>query len=214
MVMHVNNIKPILNKYNACAEVVSRITVETKPIYKKNYLKPKNPENRLKLNILYYDESLLKDMTLSDFCAFIQMNIAGTFYGCHKMNLFDLVSQKVRSSDREFILITSASSAENIYSKIYNFFNIREYYILCSGNEKKSNYNYLENKYLKLKGIYEDELELDKKLSSIPSTKINENIKSSNVIFFRDYTKIYVKLHFEIIRKYVLYKILKQNNYN
>lgn len=207
----VNNIKPILNIHYACAEVVQRFTVETKPLYKKNYLKPKKPENRLKLNILYYDESLLKDMTLSDFCAFIQMNIAGTFYGCHKMNLFDLVSQKVRSSDRQFILITSGSSAENIYSKISNLYNIREYYIFCS---KKSNYNYLANKYPKLKGIYDDELELDKKLSSIPSTKINENIKSSNVIFFRDYTKIYVKLHFEIIRKYVLYKILKEHNYN
>ena len=208
--------KYIYNNLKACAEVVGRVIVETKPINndKKNYLKPKNPENRLKLNILYYDESLLKNRTLSDFCAYIQMNIAGTFYGCHKMDLFNLVIQKIRSSDRQFILITSGSNAENIYSNISNLYNIREYYILCSGNEKKSNYNYLANKYPKLKGIYEDELELDKQLSSIPCTKINENIKSSNIIFFRDYKKIYVKLHFEIIRKYVLYKILKEHNYD
>jgi hypothetical protein len=197
----------------ACAKLADYV-IHEKIIERKNCLLPKTKENRLKLNILYYDESLLKDMDLSNYCAYIQMNIAGTFYGCHKMSLFNLVCEKIKMSDRQFILITSGSSAEKIYNKISNIGNIREYYILCSGNEKKSSYNHLAYKFSKLKGIYENEEDLDKKLSWIPSTKINEDIKSSNLIYFRDYIKIYVKLHFEIIRKYILYKLLKQNNYN
>ena len=70
------------------------------------------------------------------------------------------------------------------------------------------------NKYYKLKGVYTDYKLLTDKLSSIMPTKTNEGIKSSNLIFFEDYVRIYIKLHFEIIRKYALYKILKQNNYN
>ena len=204
----------IPTKSFACAKSTYEIICTTTIKNKENHLIPKIPEKRLKLNILYYDECLLKNIHLSDYCAYIQMNIDGTFYGCHKMSLFNLVSEKVRLSDREFILITSGSSAENIYNKVSNIKNIREYYILCSGNENKSKYNYLLYKFPKLKGIYEKEVDLDTKLSSIAPTKINENIKSSNLIYFRDYIKIYVKLHFEIIRKYVLYKILKQNNYD
>ena len=41
-----------------------------------------------------------------------------------------------------------------------------------------------------------------------------EDISSSNLIYFEDYSKIYIKLHYEFIRKYILYKILKSNNYN
>ena len=206
-------IKIVPLKFNACAKLAYDIICKTIK-NKENYLLPKIPEKRLKLNILYYDEYLLKNIHLSDYCAYIQMNIDGTFYGCHKMGLFNSVSEKVRLSDREFILITSGSSAEYIYNKISNIKNIREYYILCSENENKSKYNYLFYKFPKLKGIYDKEVDLDKKLSSIAPTKINENIKSSNLIFFRDYLKIYVKLHFEIIRKYILYKILKENNYD
>lgn len=120
----------------ACAKSVYEYSTTIE--YNKNYLIPKPHENKLKINILYYDESLLINNMLSDYCAYIQMNIAGTFYGCHKMSLFNLISEKVKTSDREFILITSGSSAENIYSKISYIYNIREYYILCSGNEKKA----------------------------------------------------------------------------
>ena len=40
------------------------------------------------------------------------------------------------------------------------------------------------------------------------------NIRSSNLIFLEDYNSTYIKLHFEIIRKFSLYKLLKSNNYN
>ena len=176
-----------------------------------NYYIPKSNENKLKLNILYYDECLLKNMIVSEYCAYIQMNINGTFYGCHNMSLLNLVIEKIKKSDREFILITSGSSAEKIYKKIGNIKNIREYYIYCCIKEK---YLPLINKYPKLKGVYTDNRLLNDKLSIIKPTKINEEIKSSNLIFFEDYVRIYIKLHFEIIRKYALYKILKQNNFS
>ena len=39
-------------------------------------------------------------------------------------------------------------------------------------------------------------------------------IKSSNLIFFNEYNKIYIKLNNEIIKKYYLYKLLKSQNFN
>ena len=34
------------------------------------------------------------------------------------------------------------------------------------------------------------------------------------MIFFDDYSRLYIKLHFEFIRKYSLYKLLKSKNCN
>ena len=67
------------------------------------------------------------------------------------------------------------------------------------------------NKYPKLKGIFNIFEDLKNKLYSI-NTKERKNIKSSNLITFNEYNNIYIKLHFELIRKYSLYKILKLKN--
>ena len=176
-----------------------------------NYYIPKNENNRLKLNIIYYDENLLDNMNLNEYCSYIQMNIGGTFYGCHNMDLLNLICDKVNKFDREFILISSGSAFEKVYKKVININNIREYYIYCCNKER---YLPLKQKYFKLKEVFNDSKELNNKLNSIIPTKINEGIKSSNLIYFEDYIKIYIKLHFEIIRKYSLYKILKKYNYN
>jgi hypothetical protein len=87
---------------------------------------------------------------------------------------------------------------------------IRESYIYCFNKHK---YMRLMHKYPKLKGVYNSFDELKDKLFSIKKIK-NDVIKSSNLIYFEDYNKIYIKLHFELIRKYVLYKLLKKYNYN
>jgi hypothetical protein len=68
------------------------------------------------------------------------------------------------------------------------------------------------DKYPKLKGVYNNFIQLKKRLLSFSSVQIDDTIKSSNLINFKDYNNIYIKLHFEIIRKYFLYKILKTNN--
>ncbi len=81
---------------------------------------------------------------------------------------------------------------------------IREYYIYCSDKNK---YKYLIDKYSKLKGIYNKFSNLREKLYNIKEIKI-DNVSSSNLIYFEDYSRIYIKLHYEFIRKYSLYKLL------
>ena len=87
---------------------------------------------------------------------------------------------------------------------------IKECYIYCYWKEK---YLPLLNKYTKLKGVYNNFSDLKEKLYSIKGIN-NGIIKSSNLIYFEDYSKTYIKLHYEIIRKYKLFKILKSNNYD
>jgi hypothetical protein len=55
-----------------------------------------NTKKKLELNILYYDEGLRDDKENSDNCSFFRMNTRGTFYGCHNLNLFKLVLDKIK----------------------------------------------------------------------------------------------------------------------
>ena len=87
---------------------------------------------------------------------------------------------------------------------------IKECYIYCSFVEK---YLPLMEKFPKLKGVFSDFNDLISKLFSLEKIE-NKNISSSNLIFFEDYNKIYIKLHYEIIRKYALYKGMIENNYD
>ena len=75
----------------------------------------KNINKKLQLNILYYDESLKDNEENSDNCTFLQMNTNGTFYGCHNLDLLQLVLNKIKNTNKEFILLSSGSSAEKIY---------------------------------------------------------------------------------------------------
>ena len=177
-----------------------------KPSKDKNNNKPK----KYNLNILYYDEHLRNDEENSDNCSFIEMNTNGTFYGCHNFELFKIVCEKLIKSKKEFILLSSGSCAEKIYDYCSNMNEIREYYIYCFLKEK---YMPLMNKYPKLKGVYNIFSDLKEKLYTIKEIKMN-NINSSNLIFFEDYSRIYIKLHYEFIRKYSLYKLLKSKNCN
>ena len=162
------------------------------------------------LNILYYDEEMQDKGENSDNCAFFRMNTKGTFYGCHNLDLFKVVCEKIKKNGKVFILLSSGSAAEKIYNYCIDMNQIRECYIYCSWKEK---YIPLLNKYSKLKGVYNIFSDLKEKLSSIKEIK-SDTIKSSNLIYFEDYSKIYIKLHYEIIRKYKLFKILKSTNYN
>ena len=77
----------------------------------------------------------------------------------------------------------------------------------------RNKYLPLMHKYHKLKGVYNTLWEFKEKLFSIKEIK-NEIIKSSNLIYFEDYNEIYIKLHYELIRKYILYRKLKSKNFN
>ena len=162
------------------------------------------------LNILYYDEHLKDYEENSDNCSFIEMNINGTFYGCHNFNLFKIVCEKIIKNKKEFILISSGSSAKKVFDYCSNIKEIREFYIYCFQKEK---YLSFMNQYSKLKGVYNIFSDLKNKLYNIREMKI-ENISSSNLIFFEDYSRIYIKLHYEFIRKYSLYKLFKSKRCN
>ena len=167
-------------------------------------------EKKYNLNILYYDENLIGSKENSDNCSFIEMNTNGTFYGCHNFKLFKIVCEKIKRNQKQFILITSGSAAKKIYDYCYNIKEIREYFIYCFQKDK---YIPLMNQYPKLKAVYNIFNDLKNKLYSINEIKM-DFIKSSNLITFEDYSRIYIKLHYEFIRKYSLYKILKSKNLN
>ena len=161
------------------------------------------------MNIIYYDENL-KNPENSDNCSFFDMNINGTFYGCHYFELFKIVCEKIKNTKKEFILISSGSCSKKVFEHCSNIEEIREYYIYCFNVDK---YKPLMDKYPKLKGIYDIFEKLKEKLYSIKPMKM-DFISSSNLIFFEDYSRLYIKLHYEFIRKYLLFKILKSHNYN
>lgn len=180
-------------------------------LFKLREINEKIGKSKVPLNIVYYDENL-KDNggENSDNCTFFQMNITGTFYGCHNFELFQLVCEEIKKRDKQFILLCSGSSAENIFNFCSDMKQIREYYIFCFNKEK---YLPLLEKYPKLKGVYNLFDELLEKLFEIEKIPI-ENIKSSNLIFFEDYNETFIKLHYKIIQKYQLYKLLKENGFH
>ena len=169
--------------------------------------RPKKKMPKRNLNILFYDENLNNEEN-SDICAFISFNIDGTFYGCHYFELFEIILEKIKNTKKNFILICSGSSSKKIFDYCSNINIINSYYIFCY-NKKK--YIPLIKEYPKLKGVYNTFKELTFTLYNLSLAK-KEIIKSSNLIYFEDYNSLYIKLHYEIIIKYSLYKILKKNN--
>ena len=161
------------------------------------------------LNIIYYDENLKTPENYYN-CAFFQMNTKGTFYGCHSFELFRNICDKIKDTQKEFVLISSGRGANQIFNYCYDIEEIREYFIYCNYT---SNYEYLKEKYPKLKKIFNNFDDLKGELLLCYPIK-NKIIKSSNFIFFDDYNRIYIKFHFEIIRKYLMYKLLKSEMNN
>jgi hypothetical protein len=90
--------------------------------------------------------------------------------------------------------------------------NINIYLIFCSNKEK---YQTFKQFYTKLKEIFNDFYDLTKYIFSNKALiQKSIPIKSSNFIFLSDYNNTYIKLHFEIARKYFLYKLLKSKNFD
>ena len=126
-------------------------------------------------------------------------------------NLFKYICHKIQQNSKKFILISSGSSADKLYkhcAKI-NMQQIYKCYIYCC---RKLNYLPLMNICPRLKGVFSDFDELKNEVISNQNICYDKN-KSSNLIFLSDYNRTLIKIHFEIIRKYSLYKLLKNNNY-
>ena len=193
---------PIIQNYNKTEE--KNISLE----------KEKNNKKKLRFNILYYDEYLKSSSENNLNCSFFKMSNEGTFYGCHNFTLFQYICSKIKNTKKKFILISSGYAAEQLYNYCSNINEFKKYYIYCFHREK---YLPLIQKYSKLQGVYNvfEDLKIQLSLEQeIGNGNEKENIKSSSLIYFNDYNKIYIKLHYEIIRKYFLYKLLKSNNNN
>lgn len=76
----------------------SKITSFGKSI--ENSYKEINKIKKYNLNILYYDEHLRNEEENSDNCSFIEMNINGTFYGCHNFELFKIICEKIKNKNK------------------------------------------------------------------------------------------------------------------
>ena len=103
----------------------SKITSFGKAI--ENSYKEINKIKKYNLNILYYDEHLRDGEENSDNPPPIEMNINGTFYGCHNFELFKIICEKIKNKNKEFILLSSGSAAKKIYDYCSNIKEIREY---------------------------------------------------------------------------------------
>ena len=171
-------------------------------------------KNKFNFNIIYYDDNLKKTGENNDYCAYFKNQLEGTFYGLNDFNLFKYICHKVQQNSRSFILISSGSSAKKLYDYCSqkNIDKIYMYLILCCSTQK---YIPLSQTYHKLKGIFNSFDKLKQFLFSNNNNMIIKNlkIKSSNLIFLSDYNSTYVKLHFEIVRKYSLYIFLFKINY-
>ena len=167
-------------------------------------------ENKFDLNIIYYDESLKSSPENNLNCSFLKMHTLGTFYGVHHFSLFRYICKRIINDNKRFILISSGSSAIKVFNCCAHYSQISKLYIYCFYISKYIN---LTKNYPKLKGVYNKFNELCSALSSNHEI-INYQIKSSNLIYLSDYNRVYIKLHYEIIRKYSLYKILKSQDDN
>ena len=166
---------------------------------------------KFKINIIYFDKNLTSTEN-NRYCSYFKLQLEGAFYGINNFNLFIYICHKIQQNKRNFILITSGSSAKEIfdYCETKNINNIIFYLIFC-GNKAK--YQNLIRQHNKLKGIFTNFDDLTKFIFSdnslIPKSI---RIKASNFIFLSDYNSTYIKLHFEIARKYSLYKFFKSKN--
>ena len=192
----------IINKYKFKPEGENYdIDSNNHKIWKKEKIQKRH------LNILYYDKNLNNEEN-SDLCAHISFNINGTFYGCHNFELFKIIIEKIKDSKKDFILICSGSSAKKIFDYCSNVNEINSYYIYCYDKQK---YIPLIKEFPKLKGVYNIVKELFFTLYNLATVK-QKVIKSSNLFYFEDYNSLYIKLHYEFIVKYALFKKFKKNN--
>ena len=163
------------------------------------------------INIIFYNEDTKKFSEFNDNCSYFKINLEGTFYGISNFNLFKYVCHNIQKEDKPYILISSGSCAEKIFSYCYkkNISNIYIFYIYC---RKIENYLQLKGKYKELNEIFTNFNDLTTALFNNPTIIFNRPLNSSSLIFTEQYNRTYIKLHFEIIKKYFLYKTMKSNN--
>ena len=164
------------------------------------------------INIIFYDEGLANSPENNKLCSYFKSLLEGAFYGINNFNLFKYICHKIQQNSKNFILISVGRYAEKIfnYCTQHNINQISIFYIYCFYKEK---YMHLKNSFYKLKEIF---IRFNDLINAI-FFKVNQktyHIRSSNFIFLNDYNSTFIKLHYEIARKYSLYKLFKSKNYD
>ena len=165
---------------------------------------------RFNINIIHYDVNLESDILNNTYISNFKTELSGTYYGVSNFNLFKYLCFKIQKKSKKFILICSGSSAQQVFDYCVqkNIYNIYMFYIFCFNKEK---YMPLYKSFPKLKGIFNNFTELKNNIFSETNLLIIKNlpIQSKNLILLNDYNDYYIKFHFEIVRKYSIYKLLK-----
>ena len=164
------------------------------------------------INLIFYDEELSKSSENNSLCSYFKSKLEGAFYGINHFNLFKYICHKIQQNSKDFILISVGRYAEKIfnYCTQHNINQISIYYIYCGNREK---YLPLKNTFNQLKEVFTNSDDLIKEIFCRENQE-NYHISSSNFIFLNDYNSTFIKLHYEIARKYFLYKLFKSKNYD
>ena len=178
----------------------------------------KKSEKKYNYNIIHYDENLTNFSENNNYCSKFKLELEGTYYGINNFELFKYICNKIiqksiyLKNSKKYILISSGSCAKKIfdYCTTIKINQIILYYIFCLNIPQ---YLPLKNIYPKLKYVYSSFESLERDIFSNTYLKNINPIKSSNLFFLEDYNNIYIKLHFEIVKKYSLYKLLKLKNF-
>ena len=72
--------------------IMKLVKIINPSVQNKNFNISRN--QKINLNILYYDENLKLKTENKDICTYFEMNLSGSFYGCHSLELFNNVCKK------------------------------------------------------------------------------------------------------------------------
>ena len=208
---YTNQIDPGKNTVEAYKDIFGNNTIPSES-------RTNKPEIKYNYNIIHYDENLTNFTENKYFSSNLKMELEGTYYGINNYKLFQDICNKIKEKSqhsrnpKKYILISSGSCATKIfdYCTTININQIVLYYIFCLNIPQ---YLPLKNIYPKLKYVYSSFESLERDIFSNTDLKNINPIKSSNLFFLEDYNNIYIKLHFEIVKKYSLYKLLKLKNF-
>ena len=213
--INTNNIKKNLNPETKieCGKIFGQLNpYQSKQSNGINKNTPILMTRTFNINIIFYDEQLSKLSENNCLCSYFKSKLEGAFYGINHFNLFKYICHKIQQNSRNFILICIGRYAEKIftYCTQNNINKINIFYIYCKEREK---YFYLKDSFHQLKEIFNNFNDLVKEIF-YKENKKNYHIRSSNFIFLNDYNSTFIKLHYEIARKYSLYKLFKSKNYD
>lgn len=152
------------------------------------------------INLIYYDESMEKSEETHSYFKFLKNNVQGVYFACHNFDSFQKICRIIKQLPEKpkFILMTSGSTAEKIYSYCLHENCFQEAMIFCFYREK---YLPLMKKYSKLKAVCNDFFDVQNRLKNM-STLLALPLKATKLILIDEYFSTYVQLHKKIANQF------------